>query len=240
MNSVSINYVSIGCFAVSVEWQPPRVEQVVGMFSRLFLPDAGAQVLRWTSLDRPDPYLSTTLTGLKIPHCIAHMIAFCVQPFFRRLALVLRALTTRSADVKQTYADTFTYRQDVIDEWNEHRLDAVLCPAMAHPACTHKFADDRNIGAMYTALYNLLDFTAGTVPVTHVTQEDEHECAAVYPAQQDLWAKAIRKEFSKDTIGLPVGVQLVALPNHEEKLLRLMKQVETLVRDHLQAEMTKK
>ncbi len=57
-----------------------------------------------------------------------------------------------------------------------------------------------NIGAMYTALYNLLDFTAGTVPVTHVTVEDEKECAAVYPAHVDMWAKAIRTQFSKDTV----------------------------------------
>jgi hypothetical protein len=53
---------------------------------------------------------------------------------------------------------------------------------------------------MYPALYNLLDFTAGTVPVTHVTLEDEKECAAVYPAHEDFWAKAICTQFSNDTV----------------------------------------
>jgi hypothetical protein len=69
----------------AVDWQPPSVEHSVGLFARAFLSDAGAQVLKWSALDRRDPYLSTTYTGLKMPHFIAHTIAFLVQPFFRRL-----------------------------------------------------------------------------------------------------------------------------------------------------------
>jgi Asp-tRNA(Asn)/Glu-tRNA(Gln) amidotransferase A subunit family amidase len=89
----------------------------------------------------------------------------------------------------------------------------------------------------------MLDFAAGNVPITHVTEADEQKCARDYPVY-DMWASAIKKEFSSGTvidchfvesyvywqIGLPVGVQCVALPNQEEHCLRLMKTVETLVR----------
>jgi hypothetical protein len=68
-----------------VAWQPPDIEHALGLFSRIFLPDAGEQVLLWARLGRPDVYLHDTYFNLKIPHWLAHTIAFFVQPFWRRV-----------------------------------------------------------------------------------------------------------------------------------------------------------
>ena len=86
-----------------------------------------------------------------------------------------------------------------------------------------------NIGAFYASLYNALDFPAGCVPVTLVTEADERRCGAEYPLV-DFWARAIQKEFAADTVGLPVGVQVVALPNRDETALRLMAIIEAHVK----------
>lgn len=48
---------------------------------------------------------------------------------------------------------------------------------------------------------------------------------------QDMFARMIQKDFMDDeVVGLPAGIQVVTLPNQEEKCLRVMKNVETAVK----------
>ena len=75
----------------------------------------------------------------------------------------------------------------------------------------------------------MLDFPAGVVPVTEVCEQDQLECTQ-YSAI-DLWARDVKNAFCSDSLELPVGLQCVALPNHDEICLRLMKQVEDSVKD---------
>lgn len=110
----------------------------------------------------------------------------------------------------------------------------------------------------YTALYNALDFPAGVVPVTMVTDEDEQELKGYQGYFRDWWDRTLAKvsgtrfprgasipipspghplpspplfvpQAFRGSVGLPVAVQCVALPWQEELCLRFMKEVETLV-----------
>lgn len=111
----------------------------------------------------------------------------------------------------------------------------------------------------YTMLYNALDFPAGVVPVTMVTDEDEEELKSYQGYFQDWWDRTLAKvsgarflrgtsipipspghypcplpllfvlQAFRGSVGLPVSVQCVALPWQDELCLRLMKEVETLV-----------
>lgn len=60
------------------------------------------------------------------------------------------------------------YRQDFYDAWQAADLDLVLCPPHPLPAVPHDSFGDISFGCCYTALYNLLDYPAGVVPVTAV------------------------------------------------------------------------
>uniref|UniRef100_A0A8C6XH15 Fatty-acid amide hydrolase 1 n=1 Tax=Naja naja TaxID=35670 RepID=A0A8C6XH15_NAJNA len=81
-----------------------------------------------------------------------------------------------------------------------------------------------------TILYNYLDFPAGVVPVTTVTKEDEEELKNFKGHFNDLGDKLFAKAV-KESVGLPVAIQCVALPLQEELCLRFMKEVEKLTRE---------
>jgi len=106
-------------------------------------------------------------------------------------------------------------------------------------------------------LYNALDFPAGVVPVTMVTDEDEEELKGYRGYFRDWWDRTLAKvsvarfprgvnipipspghhpalspsvpQAFHSSVGLPVAVQCVALPWQEELCLRFMKEVETLI-----------
>uniref|UniRef100_G3PDL4 Fatty-acid amide hydrolase 1 n=1 Tax=Gasterosteus aculeatus aculeatus TaxID=481459 RepID=G3PDL4_GASAC len=80
----------------------------------------------------------------------------------------------------------------------------------------------------YTALYNLLTFPAGVVPVSTVTAGDEEELGRYEGHHQDHWDKLLKQAVGGSE-GLPVAVQCVALPWQDELCLRFMKEVERLV-----------
>lgn len=71
---------------------------------------------------------------------------------------------------------------------------------------------------MYANIWNVLDMTVGSLPVTVVEKgEERYECK-----YSDLYSRATQKNM-EGTEGLPVGVQVISLPYYDEKVLGLMK-----------------
>lgn len=93
---------------------------------------------------------------------------------------------------------------------------------MAHDVPMKVFAT-----VSYTGLFNLLDYAAGAVRVTRVSEEDDRNLEN-YPLH-DPWDKIV-KEATKGAVGLPVAVQCVAPPFREEICLRVMREIEAAVR----------
>lgn len=52
--------------------------------------------------------------------------------------------------------------------WDANKLDGMLCPAYPHSAFKHVDGGVLGLLAYYTALFNVLGYPAGTVPVTEV------------------------------------------------------------------------
>ena len=100
----------------------------------------------------------------------------------------------------------------------------MICPAQVLPAPPSGTTGSLGtIGACYTSVYNLLDFPAGVVPVTRVTQQDDDDLSG-YP-EDDMWTRDVKK-VAKGAVGLPIGVQVVTQPFRDELCLRLMRDVE--------------
>jgi amidase len=55
--------------------------------------------------------------------------------------------------------------------WQEYGMDAILAPAVAHPAPPH----GKYISNSYATIYNMLDYTTGSIPVTTVSRDDSPE-----------------------------------------------------------------
>lgn len=106
-------------------------------------------------------------------------------------------------------------------------FDLILCPACALPAFTHGSSRDLILAGGYMALYNVLGYPTGIVPVTRVRSGEE---VGRIPSQ-DIMEQAARKVEIGST-GLPIGVQVVARPWREHVALAAMRAIEKVTRTH--------
>uniref|UniRef100_A0A8C1XJH7 Fatty-acid amide hydrolase 1 n=1 Tax=Cyprinus carpio TaxID=7962 RepID=A0A8C1XJH7_CYPCA len=146
-----------------------------------------------------------------------------------RLYHVFHELALRGvmADGGRTFiSQLYGYIQEVIAEWRRLNVDVLLCP-MLGPAYNFTYCGRLNSALSYTSLYNLLNFPAGVVPVSTVTEEDEAQLSQYTGVHGDMWDKLFVKAV-KGGVGLPVTVQCVSLPWQDEMCLRFMREVEQL------------
>jgi fatty acid amide hydrolase len=104
----------------------------------------------------------------------------------------------------------------------ERKLDALVSPVKSLPAFIH--GATRELGAAsvdYAAVYDLLRWPAGTVPVSRVLPGEE----GGRPSGRDRVLSAARK-VDAGSAGLPVGVQVAALPGLDHVVLRIMAAIE--------------
>ncbi|KAI2663217.1 Fatty-acid amide hydrolase 1 [Labeo rohita] len=118
------------------------------------------------------------------------------------------------------------YIQEVIAEWRRLNVDVLLCPILG-PAYNFRYCGKLGSVLSNTGLYNLLNFPAGVVPVSTVTEEDEAQLSHYKGVHGDVWDKLFVKAV-KGGVGLPVAVQCVSLPWQDEMCLRFMREVEQL------------
>ncbi|XP_058260112.1 fatty-acid amide hydrolase 1 isoform X2 [Hemibagrus wyckioides] len=120
------------------------------------------------------------------------------------------------------------YIHEFIEEWEKLQLDVVICPILG-PAIDFTYSGLTSItsGMSYAALYNLLNFPAGVVPITTVTAEDEDQLRH-YKGTFGGYADKLFIKMLQDAVGLPLAVQCVSLPWQDELCLRLMRELETL------------
>ncbi len=112
-------------------------------------------------------------------------------------------------------------RRAAFDRWLQGGLDAVVCPAHSVPAMPHSTSGDLTLSLSYPFRYTFLDFPAGVVPVTTVTQAET--------AEVQVTGDRVERGIASVTAaaeGLPVGVQVVAKPYREDIVLAVMQVIE--------------
>ena len=117
--------------------------------------------------------------------------------------------------------------------WNETKVDAILCPNAPTASAIH----NTSISGGYTAVWNLLDYTAVTFPAGRVHETDG---TTVVPLETNTPKGDISNYISelwyeKDKYGnvlgpsrykhAPVGLQLVARRFEEERVLAMARVV---------------
>lgn len=114
----------------------------------------------------------------------------------------------------------------------EQRYDFILCPVNATPALPHGCMHHAVSSCGYTFLWNLLDYSAGVIPVTKVDAALDALPADFKPSN-GVEAGAYREYNSVAMAGLPCAVQVVGGAPwrlSEEKTLACMKVVEDALR----------
>ena len=110
---------------------------------------------------------------------------------------------------------------------DEARLDFMLTPPNATPAVPHGGMKDAVSSCGYTFLFNLLDYTCGIIPVTHVDKALDQLPIDFRIRALNGVARGAYKHYDANAMhGLPVAIQVVGQRLEEEKILAVMERVE--------------
>ncbi|KAK6178966.1 hypothetical protein SNE40_011433 [Patella caerulea] len=212
-----------------VPFSPPDVHAAVARYTRTVLAERGDIAAGLLAGDEIDPsYKLMYHTYQTLPN-ILRMFFGLLMKTQDRLAgeVVSQRRIWFMLDWWDLHDEITAYKSKFIQHWRDMNLDAVISPGLACPALPSFKSIRVSTVLSYTALWNLLNFPAGSVPVSKVTENDQKQLndTEVYPAKKYFERKL--KEFCQDGVGLPVNVQCIALPYQEEVVLRLMKEIET-------------
>ncbi|ODA76157.1 hypothetical protein RJ55_08440 [Drechmeria coniospora] len=124
------------------------------------------------------------------------------------------------------------YKRGWFDMWEETKLDFIIAPPNATPAVPHQGMHDAVSSCAYTFLFNLIDYTAAVMPVTHVDRVKDRLPADFSMRKLNGIAQGAYKHYDADAMhGLPVGIQVIGRRLEEEKVLTLMARVEEALGD---------
>ncbi|HJT55983.1 MAG TPA: amidase [Ktedonobacteraceae bacterium] len=216
--------------ATVTAWTPPDVSHALDLFFGILSADGGRGLISTLGKNKRDPRVATLLFMGKRS-----------RPTLTVLGGLLRLLGQQglAGSIRNFgHRDTFHYWQLVeeqmayqqrflraLDQDNGGPFDLILCPACSLPAFTHGSAHDLILAGGYTALYNVLGYPTGIVPVTRVRSDEEVDRTP----SRDIVEQAARK-VELGSAGLPVGVQVVARPWREHVALAAMHAIEATVR----------
>ncbi|KAF7519300.1 hypothetical protein G7054_g13141 [Neopestalotiopsis clavispora] len=131
-----------------------------------------------------------------------------------------------------------TFRAAWHQWWDSASYDFILCPVNATPALPHGAMADAMSSCGYTFLWNLLDYSAGVIPVSKVNAVQDDLGAPYREALRELGSQhavacgAWQYYDAKKMEGLPTAVQIIGRRWSEEKVLGYMSVVEDAIENH--------
>jgi fatty acid amide hydrolase len=140
----------------------------------------------------------------------------------RWMARIVNHARPRSADAYwQLIERKNQLAASVLANMRQQGISAILCPPHALPAMPHVKAFDLLAAASYAMVINLLGLPSGTVATTRVAPGED---SSREKSRDTVLQRA--KETDSGSVGLPVGVQVSALPWREDVVLAIMGAIE--------------
>lgn len=192
-----------------VEWAPTGHAEIVALMDEYYTADGGEDVRRAVEAGG-EPFL---------PHVEALLGKRRGRPLS---VLDYWALNKRKAALQKAYLDRWA-------QWRgpgSERLDVLLMPTMPHVAVEHRAC--RWVG--YTKVWNVLDYTAVSIPVGTVDEEMDVEVRG-YECRSSLEKVLWELYDAKAMHGLPVSLQVVGQRLEEEKVLAAAEVIEGVLLD---------
>jgi fatty acid amide hydrolase len=211
------------------EFKPPSIPEGVNLYYALISGDNGKTISDQLKNDPWQNYTTQMMSSIRMPPLVKKVVCTLMDMFGdRRLANLLRNLRAKStAEMWRLAADRKRFRQTFFSDWQDEKnnFDVVICPVCPLPSIPHDTYRDLAFAASYTFIYNLLDYPAGSIPVTRVKASDTWT-----GEPKGLLEKKMRSHYDANKAeGLPVGVQVVGLPFRDETVLRAMRIISRLV-----------
>lgn len=169
-----------------------------------------------------DVTLESMMLASKLPPKVRSTAARALELAGQSLtAMILRSFGERTLEEYWKLVASVRARRFTIENaMDDQKLDALLLPPFATAAVPHTYGAQFAQAASYTMLFNLLHWPAGVVPVTSVRED---ECDR--EANMDAVVRRAR-DVDRQSLGLPVGVQIATRGYRDELCLALLRAVE--------------
>ena len=148
-----------------------------------------------------------------------------------RKSILFNSSKSGGYDVREYWeiiADMKEIQMDYMNYFHKEHLDGLILPTLPMTAPKHGYGLELLVCLSYTFLGNLLHWPAGVVPITTVQpNENVYNISELSSYQQDSFAKLI-EQMTIDSIGLPVGIQIMTPMWKDEECLYIMSIIEQL------------
>lgn len=210
------------------EWTTaPDTTEGVLLFFRLLAASGFASLVQTLGDDSPIPLIAPNLQLTRMPHVLRPLFSRLLKRRGSgRLSRMVDAATQQSAAGYLDLAgDRLTFEQHMRAGLDADGFDAILLPASPLPAVRH--GDTAGLADFWGSclLFNVLGWPAGVVPVTRVRPGEESD-RPDSRERTELQARLVET----GSAGLPVGVQIAAPPWREDRVLALMRAIESQAR----------
>ncbi|MEW4451536.1 amidase family protein [Bremerella sp. JC817] len=202
---------------------PPTLDMLKSYFG-IASADGGRDFRRMLKGSKLDSEVARLVRLAALPRWLRPLIAaLALKPFGKhKMAQLFQASGPRSADsLWQVTWQASQQVHQVFQQWDEAKVDVVLCPTHATPAPLEGCAVDLLPAASHSLITNLLGVPCGNVAATTVRQDEESDRTG-NDASEKLAAQVERGSH-----GLPVGVQVAGRFWQEDVVLDVMEALES-------------
>lgn len=212
-----------------VKFNVPNPKKIASCTFKSLIPDNGVYIVNEYTKNIIDNHLKQFIFLLRVPTFLKSIVGYLIKLISPQLSIMAHSYCKSSSDVRINFEEIDNYVKEFTSLWKELMLDGLICPSFTIPAIPHQYCSQVAMCAFSTAIFNVLDYCSGIVPVDKVTQQDDLDLAdeTKWPTGYNICYKLIRKA-ANNSEGLPIAVQVVTLPFEEEKCLGIMKTVENV------------
>ena len=192
--------------------------------ARLIGADALTGIIEACESESLLPAYGTVYMSSKIPKYIRPILAGVMRCFGQQRASDLVAALGEKTihEFYEAVIDRKKYEAEYLKCWKESKLDVLISPGGALPALPLGAFKNLFASFVYTTHFNLLNYPTGTVPVTQVREDESKKYES---SHRDILDSLALKALQGST-GMPVGVQVTALPFRDEIALHAMQELE--------------
>jgi fatty acid amide hydrolase len=113
---------------------------------------------------------------------------------------------------------------EVIGRFRRADVEVAVAPGL-FPAVKIGTSDENSLSCAYTFIWNYINFPVGAIPITKVRESEQ-----AYKSEFDDRLTDALKLTLKNSEGLPVGVQIAALPWKDELVVETMKIIDKFMK----------
>ncbi|KAF2350278.1 Amidase signature domain [Trinorchestia longiramus] len=201
-----------------VAFSPPELVEGLKLFMDLLMADQGSSAYSLLKGELVDPALSWYKQCTSVPPQVRHLTKPIMRRQFGDIAAdhCLGSLCS-IADLWKKIIERSDYCDRFLQAWKKEEIDLLVSPVFPSPAPKKEQCGKLSVACLSTMLFNLLDYPAATVPVCRHTEKDEKELDKFETSD---CVYELLKESATGAVGLPLSVQVVALPFCEELICR--------------------